>query len=322
MQDISVSFVILSWNTRNILRKCLVSLEQDLGKRSREVICVDNASSDDSADMVETEFPTVKLIRNTENSLYSTGNNQGANRARGKYLCILNSDTEVRPGAIDLLIDFLEENEDYGAAAPRLVNPDGSVQRACGRIPGLINPLLESSFLGTVPPLSWFLMWRQMKDFDHLHSRDVPQPPGACIVMLRDEYIETGGLDPILSLYFNDVDLCKRLLDRGRKIRYISEAEILHHGGFSTRAFTLSHGNKLWFVNRTAYYHKHYGWVGRRWLLFVLWFWGLECGIRIRLGPRDFESKRAALRELRDFMQSCTPGTIGYNSNSGPLSKM
>jgi GT2 family glycosyltransferase len=313
MQDISVSFVILSWNTRNILRKCLVSLEQDVGKRSREVICVDNASSDGSADMVKTEFPSVRLIRNTENRLYSEGNNQGANLAQGKYLCILNSDTEVRSGAIDLLIDFLEDNRDYAAAAPRLVNPDGSVQRACARIPGLMHPILESSCIGRVPPLSWIKMRANLRSFDHLHSRDVPQPPGACLVMLREEYIKTGGLDPILSLYFNDVDLCKRLLDRGRKIRYVSEAEVLHHGGFSTRAFTLSNGNKLWFINRTAFYHKHYGWIGRRWLLFVLWFWGLECGIRIRLGPRDSESKRTALSELRDFLQSCKPGTIEYD---------
>ena len=166
MQDISESFVILSWNTRNILRKCLVSLEQDVGKRSREVICVDNASSDGSADMVETEFPSVKLIRNTENRLYSEGNNQGANLAQGKYLCILNSDTEVRSGAIDLLIDFLEDNRDYAAAAHRLVNPDGSVQRACARIPGLMHPILESSCIGRVPPLSWIKMRANLRSFD------------------------------------------------------------------------------------------------------------------------------------------------------------
>jgi GT2 family glycosyltransferase len=306
MQDIAISFVVLSWNTRDILRKCLLSLRHDDGKRTREVIVVDNASDDGSADMVQADFPEVKLLRNPDNKLYSEANNQGARLAQGHYLCILNSDTEVRPGAIDLLVDFLEKNANYGAASPRLVNPDGSVQRACARIPGLIQPLLESSSLGRVPPLSFLLKWGKMRDFDHLHSRDVPQPPGACMVMLREEYIKMGGLDPVLSLYFNDVDLCKRLWDSGRKIRYISEAEVLHHGGFSTRVFKLSHGNKLWFINRTAYYQKHYGWIGRRWLLFILWFWGLECGTRIRLGPRTSAAKRDALTELRLFMDSCS----------------
>jgi len=319
MQDIALSYVVLSWNTRDILRKCLLSLGQDTGKRTREVIVVDNASEDGSAEMVQADFTWVKLLCNTQNKLYSEGNNQGAAIAQGKYLCILNSDTEVRPGAIDLLIDFLEDNKEYGAAAPRLVNPDGSVQRACARIPGLLSPLLESSSLSGFPPFSWLSIRSKLGNFDHLHSCDVPQPPGACMVMLREEYIKTGGLDPTLSLYFNDVDLCKRLWDGGRKIRYVSEAEVLHHGGFSTRAFTLSHGNKLWFINRTAYYQKHYGWLGRRWLLFILWLWGLECGIRIRLGPRDDAAKCVAISELRDFMQACSRGTTESSASAVQL---
>ena len=144
-----------------------------------------------------------------------------------------------------------------------------------------------------------------MRDFDHLSSRDVPQPPGACMLMRREEYMNMGGLDPVLSLYFNDVDICKRLWSSGRKIRYVSEAEVVHHGGFSTRLFKTSHGNKIWFINRAAYFRKHYGWIGVKWMNFVLRVWGSECGVRIRLGPRSSVDKRQALMDLREFLGSC-----------------
>lgn len=305
MSDVHLSIVVLSWNTRDILRACLAALERDHSPRRREVIVVDNASADGSADMVAAEFPHVQLQRNAENRLYSEGNNQGARAATGRYLCLLNSDTEARPGALDALADFLETHADYGAAAPRLVNPDGSVQRACARLPGLVAPLLESTSLGKLPPFSLIRWWGRMGDFDHVHSRDVPQPPGACFMMRREEYLQLGGLDPVLSLFFNDVDLCRVLHERGRRVRYVTEAEVMHHRGFSTRAFKLNFGNLTWMRNRAAFYRKHYGRLGERWLAAVLWLWGLECGARIRLGPRGRAEKQAALAELRAFLQRC-----------------
>jgi N-acetylglucosaminyl-diphospho-decaprenol L-rhamnosyltransferase len=301
--DVHLSVVVLSWNTREILRACLESLARDVSPRAREVIVVDNASADGSADMVARDFPAVRLLRNPENRLYSEANNQGARLATGEWLCLLNSDTEVRPGALDRLADFLAANADYGAVAPRLVNPDGSVQRACARLPGLLAPLLESTTLGRVPPLSLGPWWLSMGDFDHVHSRDVPQPPGACFMMRRVEYLQDGGLDPVLSLFFNDVDLCRRLAARGRKVRYLAEAEVMHHRGFSTRAFKATNSNLTWMRNRAAYYRKHHGALGERWLAAVLWLWGFECGMRIRLGPREAAAKRQALAELRAFLQ-------------------
>jgi N-acetylglucosaminyl-diphospho-decaprenol L-rhamnosyltransferase len=305
MQKRSISVVILSWNTREILRDCLVALQLDFSPHSREIIVVDNGSEDGSADMVAREFPDVKLIRNSENRLYSEANNQGAQLATGEYLCILNSDTSVRVGAIDQLVAYLESHPEYGAAAPKLVNPNGSVQRACNRFPDLFSELLCSSSLSRIPPLSLVQWWKRMRDFDHLYSRDVPQPPGACMLMRRQEYLSMGGLDPVLSLFFNDVDLCKRLWSSGRKIRYVAEAEVIHHGGFSTRIFKTSNGNKIWFINRAAYFRKYYGRFGVKWMNFVLWVWGFECGMRIRLGSRSAMAKREALVELKSFLGGC-----------------
>ena len=181
-------------------------------------------------------------MRNDDNRFYAAGNNQGAKAATGRWLCLLNSDTEVRPGALDRLVDFLEANgSSYGACAPRLVNPDGSVQKACKRFPGLMVALCFDSFWGSFWPGKWVEDRYLMRRFDHLESCDVAQPPGAVFCMDREEYLALGGLDEQLYLFYNDVDLCKQLADKGRKIRYLADAEVMHHEGASTS----SHGGLL-----------------------------------------------------------------------------
>ncbi len=306
MSNVRLSVVILSWNTRELLAACLAALQRD---EPHEIIVVDNGSADGSADMVAREWPSVRLLRNADNRLYAEGNNQGARLATGRWLCLLNSDTEVRPGALARLVDFLETHPDYGGAAPKLLNRDGTVQRACTRLPTLVDPLIESTSLKSCPPGSWLNWWHHMGDFDHQSSRDVDQPPGACFLINREEYLALGGLDQTLSLFFNDVDLCRVLRTRGRRIRYLAEAEVMHHGGASTSASGRQTCNLLWVRNRAAYYRKHHGRAGAWWLRTVLRLWSLECRLRIRLGPRPLPAKRAALAELRSFLAECTaPG--------------
>jgi GT2 family glycosyltransferase len=307
-RPVDLSVVILSWNTREILRACLIALEQDVGGRTRETIVVDNGSDDGSAEMVAREFPAARLIRNAENRLYAEPTNQGARAAVGSRLCLLNSDTEVRPGALDRLADFLDAHADYAAVAPRLVNPDGTVQRACRRFPTLLDPLWDSTSLGAFPPGSWLAWWSAMGEFDHERSRDVCQPPGACLLMRTEEFLALGGLDPGLSLFFNDVDLCRRLLLKGRRIRYLAESEVMHHCGASTRRHAVWRRNDLWSRNRATYFAKHHGRLGGVWLRAVLKLWALECAMRIRLGPRGAAEKREALAELKRFMSESARG--------------
>lgn len=305
MSGVHLSVVILSWNTRDVLRACLTALQHDAPEGRREIIVVDNGSNDGSAQMVASAFPSARLLRNARNELYAAANNQGARLAKGRYLCLLNSDTEVRPGALDRLTMFLEGHPEYAAIAPKLVNPDGTVQRVCRRFPTILDPLLESTTLGRVPPGSWLSRWSGMGDFDHLHSRDVSQPPGACLLLRTAEYLEMGGLDPDLSLFFNDVDLCLALHRKGRRIRYLAEAEVMHHQGFSTRAQSSRHRNLLWMQNRTAYYRKNHGRLAEIWLHAVLRLWALECNLRIRLGSRQASEKQSALAELSEFLDEC-----------------
>ncbi|MBX3272367.1 MAG: glycosyltransferase family 2 protein [Sandaracinaceae bacterium] len=305
MEPIELSIVILSWNTLELTRACLRSLREDTTRHAREVIVIDNASHDGSAEMIESEFPEVRLVVNPENRLYAAANNQGARRSRGRLLCLMNSDIEVRPGALDRLVDFLDAHPDYGAVSPKLLNPDGTVQPACCRFPTLADPVADSTFAGGFPPGSWFIARRAMADFDHLTSRDVDQPPAACFLMRREEYLSMGGFDEELSLYFNDVDLCLRLWQRGRRIRFLAEAEVFHLGGASTRALRNRAVNLLWLRNRESFFAKHYPRVGKPWLRTVLALHGTELLARISLGPRPSAQARAAQREVLAQLREC-----------------
>lgn len=293
-----LSVVVLSWNTKDLTLACLRALYAETPRHAREVIVVDNGSHDGSADAIAAAFPQVSLQRNPDNRLYSAGNNQGAAVARGEYLCTLNSDTEVRPGALDRLVEFLRDHPDYGACAPKLVDPDGSVQHACQRFPTLLTALCFDSWWGTWWPGSRVQARYLMRDFDHRTSRDVDQPPGAVFVMRTAEWRAFGGLDEELSLFYNDVDLSKRLWAKRRRIRYLADVEVMHHRGASTRNFTRM--LVLWHRNRLAYYGKHYGALGRAWIKVCVW---LRIQEEYRKIVRRHPHDPAAQQAERDYLQ-------------------
>jgi N-acetylglucosaminyl-diphospho-decaprenol L-rhamnosyltransferase len=287
----ALSVVVLSWNTRDLTLACLRALAAEAPRHPREVIVVDNGSHDGSADAIAAAFPQVRLLRNAENRLYAAGNNQGVAVAIGEYVCTLNSDTEVRPGALDQLVDFLVAHPEHGAVAPRLVDPDGTVQHACQRFPTWGSALCFDSWWGTFWPGRAIQDRYLMRDFDHLTSRDVPQPPGAVFVMRRAEWNRYGGLDEQLALFFNDVDLARRLWRDGRRIHYLASAEVLHHRGASTRNFAKM--LVIWHQNRLHYYQKHHG---------RLAVWWLHVCIRLRIWEewRKIDRRTQGDRQRRD----------------------
>lgn len=308
----ALSVVVLSWNTREVTLACLRALRDDSARHAREVVVIDNASTDGSADAIAAEHPEVRLVRNDTNRGYAGGHNQGAQLAGGEFLCTLNSDTEVRPGALDRLVDFLVANPDYGAVAPKLVNPDGSVQRACMRFPGLAVAWCFDTLWARFWPGRWIDDRYYMRDFDHQSSRDVDQPPGACFVMRRREFLDLGGLDEGLFLFFNDVDLCKRMWRMRRRIHYLATAEVMHHGGASTRRY----GSfvVIWHKNRIAYYRKHYGPMVTPYMRLVVRLRALEEWFKLGRRHRDATARRSARADLRahlrEILAKKVPGTI------------
>jgi N-acetylglucosaminyl-diphospho-decaprenol L-rhamnosyltransferase len=256
----TLSIVILSWNTRELLEACLASLYSVERALDYEVVVVDNASEDGSAECVEEAFPQARLIRNDRNEGYARGNNIGIRQSSGAYVLLLNSDTEVRGQALETMVDFLRTHPDYGGCGARLINPDDSVQRACMRFPDLKVTLFFDTFLEKVFPENPVVRRYFMRDFDHLQSVDVDQPPGACFMVTREVVEKVGLLDEGMFLFYNDVDYCKRIWQAGYKIRFLAEAKVMHHQGASTskyRDFGIE-----WHRNRVRYYRKHFGWRG------------------------------------------------------------
>jgi len=294
-----LSVVVLSWNTKDLTLACLRALCAETPRHAREVVVVDNGSHDGSADAVAAAFPQVRLLRNDDNRLYAAGNNQGVAAATGTFVCTLNSDTEVRPGALDQLVDFLLAHADHAAVAPKLCDPDGKVQHACQRFPTLMTALCFDSWWGTWWPGSRIQARYLMRDFDHLTSRDVDQPPGACFLMRRSEWNELGGFDEQLALFYNDVDLCRRLWQQGRRIHYLATAEVMHHRGASTKNFARM--LVIWHKNRRAYYGKHYGGLGSLWVRVCvrlrIWEEWWKIGRRNRHDPGRKAAERAHLQQ-------------------------
>jgi len=290
-----LSIVVLSWNTRELLRACLKSLVgQEHGLRL-EIVVVDNGSRDGSADLVASEFPQVRLIRNGVNEGYARGNNQGLRATTAPLMMTLNSDTEVRPRALRILVDFLRRFPEYGACAPRLVNPDGSVQRACMRFPTLADGFLWDSWFERRFGRARSVRRYFMEEFDHLGDADVEQPPGACFLMRRDLFERTGGFDERLFLFFNDVDLCRSIHELGFRIRYLARAEVMHHRGRSTAQYRDFTGE--WIVNRVRYYRKRHGrlgaWVLKSWVVMR----ALEEAAKVRRTATGTE-RRAGLADV------------------------
>ncbi len=299
-----LAVVILSWNTRELLLRCLASLHGQEHGVALEVVVVDNASHDGSADLVAAKFPAVRLLRNGVNEGYARGNNQGAALATAPLLLLLNSDTEVRPGALRQLCAVLRRFPEYGAAAPKLVNADGTVQRACMRFPTLAAGFWFDSWFERRWGRSVAVRRYFMEEFDHLGDADVDQPPGAALLVRRADWDAIGGFDEKLWLFYNDVEFCRRVHDRGQRIRYVATAEVLHHGGRSTAQYRDFAGE--WIANRIRYFKQRHGFAGalvlKSWLLLrgleeACRWWRHASGPALAAGLRDV--RRVVKRGLR-----------------------
>lgn len=258
-----ISVVIPSWNTQDLLRTCLQTLDA-ADKPATEVIVVDNGSVDGSADMVAAEFPDVVLERNAQNEGFAKGCNQGMRLARGEYVFLLNTDTEVRPDALRRLFEFLEDNPQHGAVAPRLVHPDGRTQPTVMAFPKKRTALFFATPLERWMPNSAELRRYFLRDWDQESSRDVDQPPAAALLVRKSVLDEIGLFDEELWLFFNDVDLSKRMWNAGHRTHYLAEALVVHHVGQSTKKFAgyLPQYQR----NRLHYYRKHHGRLAVCWV--------------------------------------------------------
>jgi len=229
------SIIIVSWNTRNILRDCLKSIFKQTNKVKLEVIVVDNASVDCSVEMVTEEFPQVTLIRNSGNRGFAAANNQGLAVATGRYVLLLNPDTVVLDGAIAKSISFADSHPEVGVVGCRVLNPDMTLQPTCSMFPSVLNMVLSSSYLYKLLPKSRFFGRERMTWWDRDTVREVDVVTG-CFMLVRREAVEqVGVLDERFFIYGEETDWCYRFKKAGWKILFTPSAEIIHHHGASTK---------------------------------------------------------------------------------------
>lgn len=229
----TLSVILVNWNTRALLQQCLGTLPRD--EVAFEVLVVDNASSDGSAEMVKTEFPWVQLIASERNLGFSAGNNLAARRARGNYLLLLNPDTVVPPGTLRELVAFADTHVQGGAFGPALLNADGSRQRSCWRgEPGLKMALADALYLWRVPLLgAWF--GSEYRPDELNTARTVDHLLGACILIRRETWAQVGELDEGYFLFLEETDWCVRARRSGWEVFFVPLVSITHLGQESMR---------------------------------------------------------------------------------------
>ncbi|GIV05647.1 MAG: glycosyl transferase [Fimbriimonadales bacterium] len=248
---------IVNWNAREPLRAALRSILAHPPRCEYEIIVLDNASSDGSVQMLEKEFPEVKLLVSEQNLGFSRGHNLAARAAQGEYLFILNPDTEVLPDALDLLVAYAEQHPDVAIIGPKILNPDGSLQYSCRRFPNPVAALFRNTPLGKLFPNNPYTRDYLMTDWDHNSIREVDWVSGAALFIRREVFAQLGGFDERFFMYCEDTDLCYRAWQAGYKVIYYPEPKIKHAIGRSTDLVA----NKMiitFHKSMYLFYKKHY----------------------------------------------------------------
>jgi GT2 family glycosyltransferase len=235
-RKIDVSIVIVSYNTRDWLGRCLSSVDAAAVQNNVEIILVDNASRDGSADYVAQEFPQVRVFRNAENAGFARAVNQGARHASGEYLLLLNPDGLLKPGAIDKLVAFTRANPQYVICGGRTVTPDGDMDpKSCWGAPTLWSVFCNSSMLSTLFPGSRLFDPEALGSFKRDHARPVDIVTGCLLMASLADWQSLGGFDEAYFVYGEDADLCMRATAKtGRACAITPEAEMVHAVGASS----------------------------------------------------------------------------------------
>jgi GT2 family glycosyltransferase len=234
---IDISMVIVGWNGRHYLERCLESLASSPPHRSMETIVVDNASADGSAEMIEARFPWVMLIKSPENLGFAKGNNVAIRQCQGRYIALVNPDVIVFPGCLDALADFLDQNPKVGNVGPRVLNPDMTMQSTCRRFPTLWNNFCSATGLATKFKNSHFFAGEHMFYFPHDRTLDVDILVGCFSMIRRETFDAVGLLDEGLFMYGDDVDWCRRCWNAGWRVVFYPGAKAIHDRGKITAPY-------------------------------------------------------------------------------------
>jgi GT2 family glycosyltransferase len=249
-----LSIVIVSWNTRELLDKCIASIYACPPPGAFETWVVDNASVDGSVEMVREKYPQVRLMGSQENMGFARANNLAIRESTGKYVVLLNPDTEVKPGAFDILTCFMDEHPNAGGAGPYLLNPDGTFQVSCYPLPTLSREVWRLFHLDLIFPYGTY----RQESWNPNQFREVGVLKGACMILRHAALDQVGLMDEDYFMYTEEVDLCYRFTSGGWPLYWVPQARIVHYGGQSVEQVSEEMFLHL-YKSKVVYIRKHYG---------------------------------------------------------------
>ncbi len=255
-----LSVIIVSWNVRPLLRRCLSSVIEGCARDALacDIVVVDNASTDGSTDMVRKHFPSVHLMANDSNLGFTRGNNVGIARSQGRYILLLNPDAEVTKDALGAMVSYMDAHGDVGALGPKVLFPDGRTQPSRRRFPTMVTAFLESTVLQ-----QWFSHNRVLSRYYVLdrsedEEQDVDWVIGACLLIRRQAWKEVGPLDEDFFMYSEELDWCHRAKRAGWRVAYLPSAVVIHYEGQSS--IQVVPARHIYFQgSKVLYFRKHHG---------------------------------------------------------------
>ena len=296
MHPIDVSVIIVSFNTRDLLRDCLSSIIKNTHGVSYEIIVVDNASKDGSADMVKEEFPNVHLIASDENNGFAKGNNIALPQVKGKHIFYLNPDTVLLNDAISQLSNFVDTHPDLGFVGPRLYRNTQRMHHPTIRF--FTTP--SSILFRHTPGYQYWQLFFERFLVDKTSTRVVDWLMGAALMGPADLIKENGGFDEIFFVYSEEEDLCRRLKQKGRNTYYYPEAEIVHFWGGSSSQ-TPSVANKFFWDSQMIYLLRYHSNATVKWFVNVF---GLILTAKFWFGSKK---RRPYLVQIKEIIQFHKP---------------
>ncbi|MBC8412620.1 MAG: glycosyltransferase family 2 protein [Nitrospira sp.] len=321
-----ISIIIVSFNTSEILHKCLSELYAHPVAHEMEVFIVDNNSYDNSVEMIRENYKDIILIENKTNMGFAAANNQAYKLAGGSYIILLNPDAYLKAGAIDNAITFMETHTDCALCGGRLINLQGTLDPSARKYPGSLAKLFIISGLSSRYASSKIFSKSDMNYFDHNSVMEVDWVPGTFTVYRASALKDHGLFDERFYIYYEETDLCLNLKRKGWKIYFIPDAEVIHVGGASSKVrkdldFDESGAQVLKFRMRSEYlyFRKNHGllsvlanasveigWHGLRYMVNLLR--GSSGTMKCKESFNIIKHAIAALKETRaGSISPCTP---------------
>lgn len=246
-----LSIVILNYKTKNLSKALLKNLLDLNLPFEHEIIVVDNASYDGIAEVITEKFPNVKFIQSKKNGGFAYGNNLGLKQATGKYIMICNPDLAILTKAVEEMVAYMDEHPEVGLAGPRLINADKSIQYSCTAFPDWHLPIYRRTIFSETNSGQAWLEKYLLKNLDHSKNFFVPALFGACLIIRRSAMDQVGFLDERYFMYMEDLDWSRRFWEKGFRVAYIGQAEVIHLHRRQSAADNLPKS----FFSRSARHH-------------------------------------------------------------------